>query len=131
LIQQLWIFRWRKRNKQASPATAQPIPFSTGFLKLPAHFDVAAVGELNEFLKLAEGAQALRVDASDVRFIDSTGIGFLSRLEKERSARGGHIVFIGASKELRRALAFMRVEEFFSFAPDETVSSELVLSQQT
>lgn len=66
---------------------------------------------------LAKHPRAL-FDLSKVRFIDSTGVGFLIRAQKQARCAGRQLVFLAPSESVRHALHQLGLDSFFDFAAD-------------
>ena len=83
----------------SNPTTARP----PGTVRLHGEYDVARVRELSEQLVPGVG-HVLRVDASAVSFIDSSGLAVL--LDAARASRrlGGAVVLVDASPAVRSLL---------------------------
>ena len=56
------------------------------------------------------------LDASFVRFVDSTGVGFLIQWHKRACAAGRCLVLVAPSTTLQRALSLLRLTDFFLLA---------------
>jgi N-acetylglucosaminyldiphosphoundecaprenol N-acetyl-beta-D-mannosaminyltransferase len=70
------------------------------------------------------------VDLSDLPFVDSTDVGLLLVLQKKLRAAGRHFVLASASHGVQRALALMRLKDYFAFAPN-LAAAERVIEAQT
>ncbi len=83
------------------------------FLKLPEHFDLTAVRNdaLLDNQTLADGRHCL-LEMSNVKFIDSTGVGLLIRLQKKIRATGRQLVLLAPSPKVQRALVLMQLQDF-------------------
>jgi anti-anti-sigma factor len=60
---------------------------------------------------------ALEIDLSRLRFIDSTGIGVLLRVEAEARARGVALTIVPAPPEVQRVFVVSGVGDALPFAP--------------
>lgn len=58
------------------------------------------------------------IDLSRVRFVDSTGIGLLIRLQKKARITGGQLILVSLSRAMQSALKLMRLQDFFTIARD-------------
>jgi exopolysaccharide biosynthesis WecB/TagA/CpsF family protein/anti-anti-sigma factor len=96
-------------------------------VKLPDRLDLAAVchGALNIDPVLSDNLHCL-LDMSNVQFIDSTGMGLLIRLQKKIRGTGHQLVLLAPSAAVQRALALMRLQDFFATAPDISCARELI-----
>jgi N-acetylglucosaminyldiphosphoundecaprenol N-acetyl-beta-D-mannosaminyltransferase len=98
---------------------------------LPERFDVAAVCDYGRQVeqRLAADCHCL-LDMSGVSFIDSTGVGFLIRLQKRIRADGWQLILLNPGTEVRRALSVLGLENFFLSADDLATARELIEAQQ-
>ncbi len=88
-------------------------------IKLPEVLDLEMVQsqELMADQILTDGHHCL-MDMSIVKFIDSSGLGLLIRLQKKLRETGRQLILVAPSPAARRTFVLMHLEEFFSFAPD-------------
>ena len=143
-VTDLWVFGWailkqfrELRTRQwMQPAehsvtnTAMPQP-GTLLVRMPARLDAAAV-EAN-FLTWQEwpgGPADVLFDFGPLEFIDSTGIGALIRLQKAMREGGKQLVLVAANPVLLRALALMKLSDFFAQAPDVQTALALMAERQ-
>lgn len=70
------------------------------------------------------------IEMDGVRSIDSTGVGFLIRLQKQARAAGRLMVLVAPSRAVRRALALARMEDFFDCAPNLAVAEQIVAARK-
>ena len=68
--------------------------------------DMSSAGQLAEFLSgvLADGATKVVIDASDISFLDSTGLRVLVDVATRLEAAGGTLVVEPMSSNVRRVL---------------------------
>jgi N-acetylglucosaminyldiphosphoundecaprenol N-acetyl-beta-D-mannosaminyltransferase len=131
LFTQLWQLQFRSRKRPGSRRSA-PVRTDQNWrcLKLPERLDLAAVREdallVDEVM--ADGRHCL-LDMADVKFIDSTGIGLLIRLQKKVRATGRQLILLAPSVMVQRALALMQLENFFAAAPDLASARELIVAR--
>jgi N-acetylglucosaminyldiphosphoundecaprenol N-acetyl-beta-D-mannosaminyltransferase len=88
--------------------------------RLPNRLDFSAVNaraSLIEEITAREGHCLLEMDATT--FIDSTGVGFLIRLQKRLRARGRELILLAPTKVVLRALKLMRLSDFFHLATSQ------------
>jgi anti-sigma B factor antagonist len=135
-VTDLWVFgssilpQWWQLQARAGlngRAVAGPLPAvvdaSTAPFcrtRLPNRLDFSAVSErasLIEEIIAREGNCLLEMDATT--FIDSTGVGFLIRLQKRLRARGHELLLLAPSKVVLRALKLMRLSDFFLLATNQ------------
>jgi N-acetylglucosaminyldiphosphoundecaprenol N-acetyl-beta-D-mannosaminyltransferase len=100
------------------------------WLKLPERLDLAAVRDdalLVDQVLIDDRHCLLEMD--HVQFIDSTGVGMLIRLQKKIRATGRQLVLLAPSSQVQRALALMRLQNFFACAPDFASAQELIAAR--
>ncbi|HWC61835.1 MAG TPA: STAS domain-containing protein, partial [Verrucomicrobiae bacterium] len=69
------------------------------------------------------------LDMSHVRFIDSTGVGLLIRMQKKIRSIDRQLVLLAPSLMVQRALALMRLENFFATASDLPSAQALIAAR--
>jgi len=88
-------------------------------IQLPERLDLAAVREgswpAGEWPKLDHYCL---VEAQSVKFVDSTGIGWLIQWHKKLQSAGYCLILTAPSTALQRALSLLRLHEFFIVAED-------------
>ena len=86
--------------------------------ELAGDFDMAATFTVEPALErvLEEpGVEALELDLSNLRFIDSTGIGVLLRLVSEADGRGIDLSMTPAPRDVQRVLEMTGVRDALPF----------------
>jgi anti-sigma B factor antagonist len=68
---------------------------------------------------LGETATSCAVDLSEIRYINSTGIGVLVSLLTKFRSRGGEMVLINPADHPKKMLALTKLNNIFAVAPDE------------
>jgi len=63
---------------------------------------------------IEEGVRELVVDLTDVRMVDSSGIGLLISAYNSLRKAGGHLAVIHASPDIRELFRTMRIHQHFS-----------------
>src|SRR5262249_33298475 len=98
--------------------------------RLPARLDFAAIcgDEVRVEADYLPSRHCL-LDMEAVTFIDSTGVGFLIRLQKTIHAAGRQLILLRPGPNVRRALAVMRVDTFFLTTPDIESARETILAR--
>jgi N-acetylglucosaminyldiphosphoundecaprenol N-acetyl-beta-D-mannosaminyltransferase len=88
-------------------------------LKLPTRLDLPIVqqGKDSQLAGLREDQHCV-LDMSGVRFIDSSGMGWLIRTKKRLAAQSRFMVLLTPSDAVQKAMKLMRLTEFFDSAPD-------------
>ncbi|MBC3541543.1 STAS domain-containing protein [Rufibacter sediminis] len=66
------------------------------------------------------------VDLSNVRFINSTGIGVLVSLLTKFRNRGGELILINPSEHIRKLLIITKLNAIFTIAEDDTNAVQLL-----
>ena len=85
---------------------------------LRGEFDMAATFTVEPALERAleePGVEALELDLSNLRFIDSTGIGVLLRLVSEADRRGIDLSMTPAPRDVQRVLEVTGVRDALPF----------------
>jgi anti-sigma B factor antagonist len=86
---------------------------------LAGDFDMAATFTVEPALERAleePGVSALTLDLSKLKFIDSTGIGVLFRLEAEARSRGVALSIVPGPREVQRVFELAGLTEALPFA---------------
>ncbi|MBA9079038.1 MULTISPECIES: STAS domain-containing protein [Rufibacter] len=66
------------------------------------------------------------IDLSNVRFINSSGIGVLVSLLTKFRNRGGELVLINPSEHIRKLLIITKLNAIFTIAEDDTSAIQLL-----
>jgi N-acetylglucosaminyldiphosphoundecaprenol N-acetyl-beta-D-mannosaminyltransferase len=135
----LWVFGWKfvfqlwhlrlslRKSGRALSRTFVRRERNWQCIELPRWFDSHAVQEhlppLNHIIA-DQGPCLLEMDK--VKFIDSTGMGWLIRLEKELRAAGRDLALVAPSPTAQHALALMKLESFFASAEDLGSAPDLI-----
>jgi N-acetylglucosaminyldiphosphoundecaprenol N-acetyl-beta-D-mannosaminyltransferase len=82
-------------------------------VQMPARMDGETVR-----LHSALCEEATLLDLSHVKFIDSTGVGLLMRLQKRARLEQRKFILVAPSKAVKSALRLMRLLDFFAIAPN-------------
>ncbi len=96
-------------------------------IKIPERLDAQAVRDDALLLEqaLADGRHCM-LEMADVKFIDSTGVGLLIRLQKRIHATGRQLVLLAPSPMAIQALKLMQLQDFFATAPDLPSAQKLI-----
>jgi anti-anti-sigma factor len=93
----------------------------------PKRVDGAAVRQYSLLCANAlASAQTCLLDLQRVRFIDSTGMGLLVRLQRQARTAGRKLILLAPSPAVRSALRLMKVEKFFTIANDQACAQNMV-----
>lgn len=115
-------------NPQASPKSHPSQDVLTP--ALPQRLDLASVThELQPLENVLDGERHCLLPMNDVEFIDSTGVGWLIRLQKKFHAADRQLILLSPHPAVKRALSLMRLDDFFALAPDAEVARELIESR--
>ena len=103
---------------------------------LPAGFEEACLADKDAradaripFEEILHDGRDCLLQMANVQFIDSTGVGQLIHLQKQLRAIDRQLVLVAACPPVQQALRRMRLEEFFSMAPDPTTAENLLTSR--
>jgi len=75
---------------------------------------------------LKNGNEKCLVDISEVRYINSSGIGVLITLLTKFRNKGGDIVLVNPSKHVNKLLIMIKLENIFNIAQTEEDALELI-----
>ena len=75
---------------------------------------------------LGEELNQCAVDLSEVRYINSTGIGILVSLLTKFRSRGGEMVLINPADHPKKMLALTKLNNIFTVAADEAAARQLL-----
>ena len=73
---------------------------------------------------LGEEVNQCAVDLSEIRYINSTGIGVLVSLLTKFRSRGGEMVLINPADHPKKMLAITKLNNIFTVAPDEATARQ-------
>jgi anti-anti-sigma factor len=81
----------------------------------------ASIGALRQEMQamMSAGVRQMTVDLTDVRMIDSRGIGLLISAHNSLHKQGGTLAVVHASKDILDLLRTMRIHQHFSVTGDE------------
>jgi len=129
ILRQWWALReLRNRVPRAERIVAEPTKNGAfQIVRLTERLDASFVSKHADlWTDLITSSAHVVFDLSGVEFMDSTGVGLLVRSNKHLRAQGRQLVLVAPTKTVRRTLGLMRVEEFFSIAPDLTAARAMV-----
>jgi anti-sigma B factor antagonist len=89
-----------------------------GVLRVSGELDALSCPDLRPVLDslVADGGLAIRVDLSDLRLIDSSGVGALVSLYKRIRAKGGAVTFVGVKAQPLVIFKLLRLDRVFQMA---------------
>jgi anti-sigma B factor antagonist len=94
-------------------------------LTVSGRFDAHAAPQVAAWLTEAvQHSAELRIDMSDLTFIDSTGLATLVRSMKQCRERGGDLLITGMSDPVRIILELTRLDRAFTIVATESVSKK-------
>lgn len=120
----LFRHRWKKTGRMSCRLRAGD---KWQCIQLPCSLDVTTVRSdvLLAEPALADGRHCL-LQMDRVRFIDSTAMSWLMRLDKKLRATGRHLILVSATARVKRTLKLMRLEGFFATAPDFNTAQNMI-----
>jgi len=71
-------------------------------------------------------SQTCLLDLQRVRFVDSTGMGLLVRLQRHARIAGRNLILLAPSSAVRSALRLMKLENFFTIAQDQMCAQQMI-----
>jgi N-acetylglucosaminyldiphosphoundecaprenol N-acetyl-beta-D-mannosaminyltransferase len=93
----------------------------------PKRVDGAAVRQYSLLCANAlASSQTCLLDLQRVRFIDSTGMALLVRLQRHARIAGRKIILLAPSPAVRSALRLMKVDKFFNIANDQASAQQMI-----
>jgi N-acetylglucosaminyldiphosphoundecaprenol N-acetyl-beta-D-mannosaminyltransferase len=132
ILKQYWQFRSRKKHSTPVPAPQPPTAQRDWHvISFPERVDFEAVHQhKTSWEQLLDKHSFVLADLSSVEFIDSTGVGLLIRLQKRARAAEKHLLLLRPSLSVSRALAMMRLQDFFTIAPSIETAQEWLEQQR-
>jgi anti-sigma B factor antagonist len=76
---------------------------------------------------LGESVTNCAVDLSEIRYINSTGIGILVSLLTKFRSRGGEMILINPADHPKKMLALTKLNNIFAVAPDEAAARQQLI----
>jgi N-acetylglucosaminyldiphosphoundecaprenol N-acetyl-beta-D-mannosaminyltransferase len=140
----LWVFTWaillQWWRMQLTGVTARSTPRLNPVknkkqwqhVVFPKRVDGAVVRQYSLLCANAlASAQTCLLDLQRVRFIDSTGMGLLVRLQRQARTASRKLILLAPSPAVRSALRLMKLESSFVIAPDMATAQKIVESRLT
>lgn len=128
-VKDFWVFGWaiRRQVKQlgrpkpqptpSAKSRRKPAPVEPDVMTLPDDLDAAFVASpAFDWEARAVETNYLFADAAKVRFVDSTGIGSLVRLQKRLRENDGRVILFNITAPLERALNLMKLSALLPVA---------------
>lgn len=132
LLTQCWHTQWR-HGPQGPGTPAFPIVVEPTWqrVQVSERLDAESIRRDAEVWdEVSTGDRHCLLELADVKFIDSTGVALLVRLQKQISACGRHLILLAPGAAVRRTLALMRLEDFFEAASDAVEARQLIESRE-
>ncbi|MDB6020645.1 MAG: Anti-sigma-factor antagonist and glycosyl transferase [Pedosphaera sp.] len=133
ILAQWW--RMQFRGFKSKPGHVQT-PLKSGstadwrWVELPERLDLAAVQHEAQLSGLVpDDDRHCLLPMKHVEFIDSTGVGWLIRLQKQFHARDRQLILLNPHPAVKRALSLMRLDEYFVCAEDLAIARKLIKSR--
>lgn len=120
IVRQWWQMHFAKMPGQTRQQISSEGQQVFRFLKIPPHFDIEFVR--GEALLCEEALATCRhcaLDLQSVKFIDSSGMGLLIRLQKKARITGRQLILVSPSNAVLSALKLMRLKDFFTIVRDQ------------
>ncbi|MDB5270913.1 MAG: anti-anti-sigma factor [Hymenobacter sp.] len=76
---------------------------------------------------LGEDLTHCAIDLSEIRYINSTGIGVLVSLLTKFRSRGGELVLINPADHPKKMLAITKLNNIFTVSPDEATARQQLI----
>lgn len=121
-----------KPSPTIAPFEIKPMPDASAIaVKLPAKLNAEVVrADYLTWMQLPNCGTDVLLEARDLEFVDSTGVGMLIRLQQAMRENGRQLVLVAPSRALVRALAMMKLEEFFTQASEVRGALELAVARR-
>ena len=116
ITSQWWQLRSRSRRDKRQPPAMTHLEADWQHVTLPERLDYTAVNNTSLVNDVLIGERNCLVELGNVKFIDSTGIGLLIRMQKRVRAMGRQLVLVAPSPEAQRAFELMHLRDFFNWA---------------
>ena len=99
-------------------------------LRLSGDLDMATSELLRAVLEqqIAEGRRFIRIDLTDVRFVDSSGLAVLADFHNEFMTRRGTMIILGACRRTRRLAQIIGLDRVLLLADSPPEPSPVLLA---
>ncbi len=141
ILRQAWQLRTTRPCRQTQPPSQAPSQPNASDNNDNAHFEElsldgcfdAATARQHSVLwtRLTAGRKHVLLNLSGLKFIDSTGVGMLVRLQKNLTAAGRQLVLVAPALCVTRALNLMRLNEFIPAADSLDAARDLIRRRLT
>jgi len=128
LLAQCWQMQWRPgRGSPGAPAVSLVVEPGWQRIRASERLDAESIRrDARIWEDVSTGGRHCLLELENVRFIDSTGLALLVRLQKRISTHGRHLILLTPSPAVRRALVLMRLEDLFETGSDAVEALELI-----
>jgi len=132
ILAQSWQMKWRPGARRCGPPSSPVVVEPTWQRIQPAdRLDAVSIRrEARTWERLSTDDRHCLLELGNVKFIDSTGVAMLVRLQRRMCASRRHLILLTPGLAVRRALALMRVEDFFEMADDAIRARELIEARE-
>ena len=132
ILAQCWEMEWRPGTRRcvtlSSPVVVEP---TWQRIRTSERLDARSIRrDAGVWERLRTDVRHCLLELGNVKFIDSTGVAVLVRLQKRMCAAGRHLILLAPGVAVRRALAQMRVEDIFEMAADVIEARELIKARE-
>jgi len=130
-LAQCWEMQWRRRGaRRPTPSSVAMAERKWQRVQVSERLDVHSIRRDEAVWKQVRSHHGHGLlDLSCVRFIDSTGVGLLVRLQAQLRRAGHHLILVAPSVQVLRALRLLRLEEFFETAADAIEARGIIVSR--
>jgi len=128
IVRQWWAMQFSPRPKP-NPSPAAPIVQEKSWkrIRMPERLDVTSVRQDgSRFEEALAASRYCLLELRTVKFIDSTGMGLLIRLQKRARNTGRKLILLSPSPEVVSALKLMKLSDFFITARDFSAAIHLM-----
>lgn len=121
--------RHRIRGKRVEPRSRNNASFEKDWyrLRMPQRLDIVHIREnTTQTEDILRQSMDCILDMRSTTFVDSTGVGWLIRVQKRLRVAGHQLVLLRPTPAVLRALRLMRLTDFFQIAADEKCARRLL-----
>ena len=132
ILAQSWEMEWRPGARRcATPSSPVVVEPTWQRIQASERLDARSIRrDAGVWERLRTDDRHCLLELGNVKFIDSTGVAVLVRLQKRMGAAGRHLILLAPGAAVRRALAQMRVEDIFDMATDLIEARELIKARE-
>ena len=132
ILAQSWEMEWRPGTRRcATPSSPVVVEPRWQRIQASERLDARSIRrDAGVWERLRTDDRHCLLELGNVKFIDSTGVAVLVRLQKRMCAAGRQLILLAPGAAVRRALAQMRVEDIFEMATDVIEARELIKARE-